>query len=230
MDRLRARRVSRSRSSESLSQADMALKHRYFIDSHKLSNAPVILAMMAYYGAMRNSTAWVYLGLHGAYGLLWFLKSRTFGDAQWEKPITFFLGAGTWAVLSLYWIAPWMIASRGIEAPAWFLGVAIAVYAVGVFFHFASDMQKHTALRTRPGVLITDGLWGRTRNPNYFGELLIYVAFTSLAMHWIPLAALGAVVAGVWVPNMLRKDASLSRYPDFAAYKARTKLFVPFVI
>ena len=207
----------------------MALKHKYFIDSHKLSNAPVIVAMMVLFGATENPTAWVYLGLHGTYGVLWFLKSRTFGDVQWEKPTTLVLGLGTWAVLSLYWIAPWMIASRGIEAPPWFLGLAISVYAVGVFFHFASDMQKHAALKARPGVLITDGLWSRTRNPNYFGELLIYAGFTSLAMHWLPLAALGSVVAAVWVPNMLRKDKSLSRYPEFAAYKSRTKLFIPFV-
>jgi steroid 5-alpha reductase family enzyme len=208
----------------------MLLKHKYFIDSHKLSNGPVIAAMMVHYGATKNPTAWVYLGLHGAYGFLWFLKSLTFGDRQWEKPITPFLGVGTWGVLSLYWIAPWMITSQGLEAPLWFLAFAIAVYAVGVFFHFASDMQKHAALKAKPGVLVTDGLWSRTRNPNYFGELLIYVAFTSLAMNWVPLAALGAVVASVWVPNMLRKDRSLSRYPDFAAYKARTKLLVPFIV
>jgi steroid 5-alpha reductase family enzyme len=46
----------------------------------------------------------------------------------------------------------------------------------------------------------------------------------------LPLAALGAVVVVVWVPNMLRKDKSLSRYPGFAEYRHRTKLFVPFVI
>jgi steroid 5-alpha reductase family enzyme len=207
----------------------MILKHKYFIDSHKCSTAPVVLAMMSHYGAMENRTAWVYLGLHGTYGFLWVLKSRTFGDKQWEKPTTPILALGTWLVLSSYWIAPWMITARGIEAPAWLLGGAIAVYALGVFFHFASDMQKHTALAARPGRLITDGLWSRSRNPNYFGELLIYAAFTSLALHWVPLAALGSIVLAVWFPNMLRKDKSLSRYPDFAAYKARTTLFVPYL-
>jgi steroid 5-alpha reductase family enzyme len=206
------------------------LKHKYFIDSHKFANGPVILAMMLHYGATRNPTAWVYLALHGTYGLLWVVKSRTFGDRQWEKPVSLVTGLGTWAVLSLYWIAPWMITSRSSQAPPWFLGLAIAGYIVGVFFHFVSDMQKHAALRARPGVLVTDGLWSRTRNPNYFGELLIYVSFTSLALDWIPLAVLGAVVLSVWVPNMLRKDRSLSRYPEFAAYKSRTALLVPFLL
>jgi hypothetical protein len=29
------------------------------------------------------------------------------------------------------------------------------------------------------------------------------------------------------LPNMRRKDRSLARYPTFAAYRARTKLFIP---
>jgi hypothetical protein len=32
-----------------------------------------------------------------------------------------------------------------------------------------------------------------------------------------------------WLPNMRRKDASLSRYPEFAAYRQRSWLFIPFV-
>jgi len=208
----------------------MVLLHKHFIDSHKCANGPVIFALMSHYGAIGNPTAWVYLGLHGSYGLLWVMKSAMFGDKQWEKPTTLVLGVGTWAVLSLYWIAPWMIVSRGIEAPPWFLGIAIATYAIGVFFHFVSDMQKHAALAARPSQLVMDGLWSRTRNPNYFGEFLIYVSFTSLALHWLPLAVLAVIVGSVWIPNMLRKDRSLSRYPSFAAYKARTALFLPFVL
>jgi hypothetical protein len=33
-----------------------------------------------------------------------------------------------------------------------------------------------------------------------------------------------------WPPNMRRKDRSLSRYPEFEAYRQRTKLFIPFVL
>jgi hypothetical protein len=46
-------------------------------------------------------------------------------------------------------------------------------------------------------------------------------------MHPLPLLALALFVAFVWLPNMRRKDASLSRYPEFAAYRARSKLFIP---
>jgi len=203
------------------------LKAKHFIDSHKCSNAPVILAMMWHAGAWENTTAWVYLALHGSYGFLWTLKSLTFGDKQWEQPMGLPMGLATWGVLSLYWVAPYRITTLGVEAPPWFLALAIAVHALGVLLHFASDMQKHTTLTVAPGRLITTGLWSRTRNPNYLGELLIYASFTSLALHWLPLALLGVVIAGVWVPNMLKKDRSLSRYPEFAAYRARSGLFFP---
>jgi protein-S-isoprenylcysteine O-methyltransferase Ste14 len=73
-------------------------------------------------------------------------------------------------------------------------------------------------------------MFARCRNPNYLGELLIYVGFGLLAMHWIPMVVLALFVAIVWVPNMLRKDRSLSRYPEFEAYKRQSKMFIPFLL
>ena len=87
-------------------------------------------------------------------------------------------------------------------------------------------MQKHMKLSLAPG-LITDGLWSRVRNPNYLGELLIYAGFSALAMHWAPFVVLALFVAVIWIPNMLRKDKSLSRYPKFAEWKKRSWLFIP---
>jgi len=48
-------------------------------------------------------------------------------------------------------------------------------------------------------------------------------------MHWAPMLVLGAALFGSWLPNMLRKDRSLSRYPEFAAWKQRSWLLVPFL-
>jgi len=116
-----------------------------------------------------------------------------------------------------------------VQAPAWLLGLAVSMNLFGVFFHFTSDMQKYVALHLQPGHLVKDGLFARVRNINYFGELLIYLSFALLAMHWIPLAILAAYVLGYWVPSMFRKDKSLSRYPDFAEYKRGSRLFLPFL-
>jgi len=205
------------------------MKQRHFIDSHKAATGLFVLALIAIYDQWDNPTAWVYLALHGTYGLLWVLKSRIFPDKQWEQPTSFAYGLVIWAGLTLYWIAPWLIASQHVQAPPWYLGLCIAIYALGVFWHFASDMQKSMFLKLKPGHLMTDGLWSRLRNPNYFGELLIYLGFGLLALHWAPLIVILLFVLIVWLPNMRRKDRSLARYPDFASYKARSKLFLPFV-
>ena len=67
--------------------AGVQLPHKFFIDTHKGSNAAAIVAMMAAHGAWHNETAWTYLALHGTYGLLWISKSRLFPDKQWERPV-----------------------------------------------------------------------------------------------------------------------------------------------
>jgi protein-S-isoprenylcysteine O-methyltransferase Ste14 len=59
------------------------------------------------------------------------------------------------------------------------------------------------------------------------GEILIYLGFAILAQHWLPFMILGAFFAGIFVPNMLKKDRSLSRYPEFAAYKNNSGLLIP---
>jgi len=205
------------------------MKQKHFIDSHKLATGLFVLLMMALYDQWQNPTLWLYLALHGTYGVLWALKSRIFPDASWEQPASLGYGLYIWFGLSLYWITPWLIAWRGIQAPAAYQALCVSLYSFGVFFHFAADMQKWTALRLAPGRLICDGMMSLSRNINYFGELLIYGGFGLLAMHWAPLLVLAFWVALIWIPRMRRKDQSLSRLPGFAEYRRRTKFFIPFV-
>lgn len=204
------------------------MKQRHFIDSHKGATPLFVLAMMALFGAWASPTLWVYLGTHGTYGLLWVLKSRVFPDRQWEQPCGLGYGAVIWGGLSLYWLTPWLIASRGVEAPPWLLGLVVASFGLGVLLHFGADLQKHTWL-SRGGGLLTEGLWARTRNPNYLGELLIYASFGALAWTWawVPALVLVLFVGAVWMPNMIKKDRSLSRYPGYAAWKAQSGLLFP---
>ncbi len=206
------------------------MRWKSWIDIHKGLTPLLILTLIVLFRAWDNTTAWLYLGLHGTYGVLWVLKSRIFGDKTWERRVPFLLGIGTWIGLSLFWVAPYLIVSQRLAAPAWLMGVSTFAFTLGVFLHFASDMQKHTSLALNPGHLITTGLFRRTRNPNYLGELLIYAGFSSLAMSWFPITAVLGFLAFIWVPNMLRKDKSLSRYPEFAEYRQKSKLLIPFVV
>ena len=205
------------------------MKQKFYIDTHKGFTALAIFSMIAYFNQWQNITAWVYLALHGTYGIIWVLKSRIFPDRQWEQKSSIWYGLYIWAGLSLYWITPFLILSRSISAPAWLLALCISLYTLGIFLHFSADMQKYIELKYNPGHLITDGLMRKVRNINYFGELLIYLGFSMLAMHWLPILVIALFISIIWAPYMLKKEKSLSRYPDFDQYKRESKLFIPFL-
>ena len=213
----------------------MKLKERYFIDIHKGATGLYILMLMQAYGTWESVTSWTYLALHGTYGILWILKSRIFPDKTWEKDTSVWYGLYMWFGLTLDWASAWIINSgffnggAPVQAPVWLIGLSTSMFAVGVFLHFSADMYKHTMLELRPEELIHGGILSGCRNINYFGELLIYVSFAVLAMHWIPILFLSLMMIIVWFPNMVRKERSLSRYPGFADYKHRSSLFIPFI-
>lgn len=200
-----------------------------YIDAHKGITFLVILAMMAVHQAWGEPQAWLYLGLHGSYGLLWFAKGRVFPDRLWQRPASPGRGIVLLAGLSLYWVAAWIATTPGGPLPTPIYALAPAMFGLGVFLHFAADLQKFTALKLQPETLITDGLFSRLRNPNYLGELLIYLSFVVVAFHWLPFVILALAVLFLWLPYMWRKDRSLARYPGFKAYRQRTWLFIPLI-
>lgn len=198
---------------------------REVINLHKGLTPLVVLGLMAAHGNF-GTGPWVYLALHGTYGMLWLLKDRLFPDRQWEQEIPWSSAIPGFLVLGLYWVAPFLLVRSGLQPPPPLIAAAIAVNLLGTFLHYGSDAQKHYTLRLRPG-LISDGFFARCRNPNYLGELLIYLSFALLAMHWLPYLILAGFVLGVFLPNMRRKDASLARYPEFEAYRRRSGLLLP---
>ena len=113
-----------------------------------------------------------------------------------------------------------------MEPPLWLVTVAIVLNILGVFLHYASDAQKYYTLKYHKG-LITEGFFARCRNTNYLGELLIYLSFAMLALHWLPFVIVGGFAIGIFLPNMRKKDQSLSRYPEFADYQAASGLLFP---
>ena len=211
------------------------MKHKFYIDFHKGITFFYILFLIEYFHQWSNNTIMIYLALHGSYGIMWVIKSMIYPDKSWERKVTIFYGLYTWIGLSLYWISPILIVSgyfnngQPVIASPLLLFWSVFIYSIGVFLHFTSDMQKHTILNIKKNTLITDGMFKKCRNINYFGELLIYSSFSMLSMHWLPFAILGLFLVIVWIPNMYKKEKSLSRYDDFNDYKINSKLFIPFI-
>ncbi|MEM9538952.1 MAG: DUF1295 domain-containing protein [Cyanobacteria bacterium P01_E01_bin.42] len=201
------------------------MKIKHFINLHKGTTFFFVLSLMFFYDNF-TIAAWVYLALHSTYGLLWLLKDRIYPDKSWEQEVPVGLGFVTFGIVSLYWVAPFILISQRAEPPLPLIAGAIALNIIGVFTHYVSDAQKYYTLKYRKG-LITEGFFARCRNTNYLGEILIYFAFAMLTMHWLPFVILGGFIAGIFIPNILKKDRSLSRYPEFAEYQARSLLLFP---
>ncbi|GAB4366714.1 MAG: hypothetical protein Kow00121_04400 [Elainellaceae cyanobacterium] len=203
----------------------MMTKARYAINLHKGLTALVVFALMVVYQNF-SLGAWVYLALHGTYGLLWLLKDWLYPDKQFDQEISLPMGVSVFVLLLAYWVAPFLLISSGKVPNPPLIAAAVSLNILGVFLHYASDAQKYYTLQYRAG-LIHEGFFARCRNPNYLGEILIYVSFALLSMHWLPFLILVGFIVGIFVPNMLKKDQSLSRYPEFAAYKAQSGLIIP---
>ena len=122
--------------------------------------------------------------------------------------------------------------------PLTFLGISL--WVVGFGLEVAADEQKRR-FRTEPdnrGRFITIGLWGRSRHPNYVGEILLWCGIAVLAAPaltgWGHLTLLSPVF--VWllltrVSGVLLLEAAADRkwgdHADYLAYKARTPVLWP---
>jgi protein-S-isoprenylcysteine O-methyltransferase Ste14 len=202
------------------------MKTATYINAHKIMVIPVVLGLMWFYQNW-STEAFLYLALHGTYSLLWLIKDALYPDKRFDEKQPVWIGIlFIFLPLAGYYFAPYLLISRHLTLPPALIGLTLFLYILGVFLHYVSDAQKYYMLQAKKG-LIQDGLFSRTRNPNYLGEILIYVSYALLSFHWLPFLVLAAWILGFFVRNMLAKDKSLSRYPEFAAYKKKTGLVLP---
>jgi protein-S-isoprenylcysteine O-methyltransferase Ste14 len=197
-----------------------------YINAHKVLVIPVVLGLMWLYGNW-SAEAYIYLALHGTYSILWLIKQTTFPDHRFEERQPPLIGIPfIFLPLAGYYLAPYLLISRHVSLPPYLLAIVLSSYTLGIFLHYVSDAQKYYTLKFHKG-LIEEGLFARTRNPNYLGEILIYTAYALMSLHWLPFVILAGWIFGFFVRNMLAKDRSMSRYPEFAAYRRRTGLLIP---
>lgn len=206
------------------------IKMAWVINLHKFLTVFFIAALMMIFGNT-SIVAWVYLALHGTYGYCWLLKHIAFPDRTWETKSTFGGAVFLFLLLATYWIAPYILISSAFDVnyaatPGWLLALCISLHTFGVVIMMVSDGQKYFTLKYRSG-LITEGIFKRVRHPNYAGEMMIYVAYALLVQHWLPWVILAYWGILVFYVNILKIESSLSRYPEWEAYKARSGMMFP---
>ncbi|KEG12068.1 putative C-14 sterol reductase [Trypanosoma grayi] len=202
------------------------VKVSHVINVQKGGTLLVCLLMMKNSGNY-SATATTYTALHGGYGLCWLLKELIFPDPKWQKHIT--LGSAIaifTSVLGPYWYIAYNAIMKNAERSNTSLSVAIIVYAIGLCMMMGSDCQKYFMLKKEKG-LITDGFFSLIRHPNYLGEMIIYGTFAYVSRDARSWGVLAWIWIGLFVPFMIRKEASMSRYKGWKAYTTRSGFLLP---
>lgn len=160
------------------------------------------------------------------------------------KPLRFFQVwciQGLWVALtaSAAWIA--MSADATDRAPLDGFAVAgIVVWLLGMVLEVVADLQKQ-AFRADPankGEFIRTGLWSRSRHPNYFGEILVWVGVFLVAVpvlqgwQWIavlsPLFVILLLTRVSGIPLLeKRADERWGDRADYRAYRDGTPVLIP---
>ena len=114
------------------------------------------------------------------------------------------------------------------------------VWAFGFIIEIAADSQKSrfSANPDNKGKFIQTGLWSRSRHPNYFGEIMLWVGIAIIALpvlqgwQWVALISpifvtlLITRVSGV--PMLENKaDKKWGGQEDYETYKKRTPVLIP---
>src|SRR5579864_4602249 len=93
-------------------QSDHSMKTIDYINAHKVLVIPVVLGLMWSYGNW-SAEAFVYLGMHGTYSLLWLVKESTYPDRRFQERQPIWIGVlFIFLPLAGYYAAPFLLISR----------------------------------------------------------------------------------------------------------------------
>jgi steroid 5-alpha reductase family enzyme len=125
--------------------------------------------------------------------------------------------------------------------------IGLTLWVVGFTCEVVADAQK-TAFRKKNqsginrGRFISTGLWKFSRHPNYFGEILLWIGITVVAVptlirpYWgyavvACFSPLLVIVLLCWVSGIpmleAKSDAKWGHEPEYQAYKKGTSVLIP---
>ena len=121
-----------------------------------------------------------------------------------------------------------------------FAVMGTAIWLTGFLIEVIADRQKSAfnAMPGNKGKFIQSGLWSWSRHPNYFGEIVLWIGVTVIALpilqgwQWVTLISpvfiviLLTRISGVPLLES-RADQKWGGEAEYESYKARTSILVP---
>lgn len=145
----------------------------------------------------------------------------------------FLLQAGLQVLLS----APLLQVQRatGAGGLGWLDGLALLLFAVGLFFEAVGDWQlaRFKADPANEGEVLDSGLWRYTRHPNYFGDAVVWWGLGLFALAtpggwWVLYSPVLMTLLLMKVSGVpLLEDRLEEKRPGYREYVERTNAFFP---
>ena len=117
----------------------------------------------------------------------------------------------------------------------WLDALAVVVTGGAIAIEALSDHQLHDWIENRkgPGEIMTEGLWGYSRHPNYFGEasfwwgLYLFGLAADPSYYWTGVGALAITAMFVLVSIPMLDQRSLERRPGYEEHMEMVSGFIP---
>lgn len=121
-----------------------------------------------------------------------------------------------------------------------FFYIGLGIWVIGFLIEVIADAQKRQFKKnpTNKGKFIQTGLWSKSRHPNYFGEIMLWLGVFIIAipvlqgLQWIailsPVFVTLLLVRISGVPGLEAKaDKKWGGQEDYEKYKANTPVLIP---
>lgn len=133
-----------------------------------------------------------------------------------------------------------IITSQDRVAFSWVGALGAALWVVGFGIEVVADKQKALFKRdpANASKFINTGLWARSRHPNYFGEIVLWIGMAIIAVPVLKGWQWWCLISPIFVYFLLRyvsgvpdlQDKAERKWgadPEFVNYRNVTPLFVP---
>ncbi|MBP8252648.1 MAG: isoprenylcysteine carboxylmethyltransferase family protein [Herpetosiphon sp.] len=114
----------------------------------------------------------------------------------------------------------------------WLLALEVLGVLIGIWGVWSMRVSKVNVLPdVRPDAqLVTHGIYRWIRHPMYSGLLLMSLALVIAYFTWWRLLVWLILLVNLWLKASYEESLLVRHFPDYAAYKQRTKRLIPWVV